>query len=277
MTPQLIDVHTHVNFVAYDSDRSQVIKRAQENKIWFINVGTQKDTSESSVKLAEACDVGVYATVGLHPIHVGGSKYHDKKELNKNQFDKDNTDWDYDFYKKLSLNEKVLAIGECGLDYYRLTGDTKEKQKKIFIEQIHLANEINKPLMLHIRASNKSQDAYIDAIEILKSEAKVLGNSHFFAGNWDSAKKFLDIGFTISFTGIITFTKDYDEIIKNTPINMLLVETDAPYVAPVPYRGKRNEPSYVIETAKKISEIKTKNFGEIAIELRKNTNRIFQI
>jgi TatD DNase family protein len=271
MIEKIIDVHTHVNFATYNEDRDEVIRRAHEKCIGFINVGTQKDTSASAVELANKFDKGVYATVGLHPVHAGGSTYHDKKELRDEEYSAQDATWDYSFYKDLSKNKKVVAIGECGLDFFRLDGDSKKLQKKIFIEQIHLANEIELPLMLHIR------NAYSDVLEILKSEAKVLGNVHFFAGNWEEAKEFLNIGFTLSFTGVITFTNDYDEIIKKVPLDMLHVETDAPYVAPALYRGKRNEPSYIIETMKKIAEIRGDDFDTMKKTLFSNSRRMFSL
>ena len=166
-------------------------------------------------------------------------------------------------------SSKVVAIGECGLDYFRLKEETKETQKKVFIEQIELANELDKPLMLHIR------DAYLDAYELISSNARVSGNVHFFAGTWEEAKLFLERGFTLSFTGVITFTTDYDEVIKNAPLDMIMTETDAPYVTPIPYRGKRNEPRYVTEIVKRIAEIKGKDIELVAQKLVSNTERVF--
>ena len=133
--------------------------------------------------------------------------------------------------------------------------------------------------MLHIRNNpkDKTHDAYMDSLELLKKYAKVRGDVHFFAGDWDIAKMFLDFGFTLSFTGVITFTHDYDEVIKNTPLDMIMSETDAPYVAPVPYRGKRNEPLYVREVVKKIAEIKNLTEEEVAKAIIENARRVFSI
>src|SRR3989344_1690359 len=173
----------------------------------------------------------VYATIGLHPIHTAKS-YHDEKE-----------------------------IGE----------GTKEVQMRAFIEQIELAGEIKKPLMLHIR------NAYTDALDVLRAHAGVRGDVHFFAGDWEVAKKFLELGFTLSFTGVITFARDYDEVIRSTPLDMLLSETDAPYVTPVPYRGKRNEPSYVPLVVQKIAEIRGEDTERVAAALMENARRVFGI
>jgi TatD DNase family protein len=181
---------------------------------------------------------------------------------------------------------KVVGIGECGLDYYRMEEGSIAQQKTAFIEQIELANEFGKPLMLHIRNNQKQElitgkesipNAYMDALNILKKYSKVKGDVHFFAGSPAEAQAFLDFGFTLSFTGVITFTHDYDEVIKNTPLEMILSETDSPYVAPVPYRGKRNEPSYVKEVVKKIAEIKNLPEAEVAQALIRNAQRVFTI
>lgn len=270
--PEYIDIHSHVNFAAYDVDRDEVVNRALESNTWHINVGTQKDTSLSAVQLAHKYDKGVYAIVGLHPVHTTKS-YHDIKELDETLkgFVTRGEEFNHDEYKKLLEDPKVVALGECGLDYFRLEVETKEKQIKAFEEQIALANEIGKPLMLHIR------NAYKDALTILKQSAKVKGNVHFFAGSWEEAKGFLDLGFTLSFTGVITFARDYDEVVKNTPLDMIMSETDAPYVTPMPYRGKRNEPVYVKEIVKKIAEIKGEDLEKVKKQIVHNAIRVFNL
>jgi TatD DNase family protein len=280
--PRYIDIHAHVNFKAFDQDRDAVIKRALDNDTWVINVGTQVDTSRSAIELAHKYPEGVYAVIGLHPIHTGAS-YHDKEELGpafakasdgqgkKEGFFSRGEKFNKDTYRELLKDKKVVALGECGLDYYRLDKESIEKQKKAFIEQIELANEAGKPLMLHIR------EAYADALELLKKYAKVKGVVHFFAGNQEEAKGFLDLGFMLSFTGVLTFTHNYDEVVKSTPLDMILADTDCPYVAPVPYRGKRNEPAYVKEIVKKIAEIKNLPEVEVAEAVVANARRIFRI
>lgn len=272
MMPKYFDVHTHVQFEAFNSDREAVLERLRESKTWIINVGTQRETSRLAKELAETAPEGIYATVGLHPTHTSPS-YHDGKEFGKEgeQFTKKGEIFDANVYKDLAQSNKVVAIGECGLDYFRLPPESKEIQKKVFIEQIHVANQLSKPLMLHIR------DAYDDAYEILKSEAKVLGNVHFFVGSWEVAKKFLDLGFTLSFTGVITFAREYDVVVKNSPLSQILSETDAPYVAPIPYRGRRNEPVYVSEVVKKIALIRGEEKEKVAEALVDNTARLFGI
>jgi TatD DNase family protein len=171
-----------------------------------------------------------------------------------------------------------VAIGECGLDFFHTTPESIGAQKAAFIEQIHLANEIGKPLMLHIRnGKDSSMNAYRDVWEILKSECKVVGNAHFFAGSIEDAKLFLDIGFSVSFTGVVTFTRDYDEVVRYIPDDMIHAETDAPYVAPVPHRGSRNEPLYVIEVAKKLAEIRGSDTEQFEKQLIKNAHRMYNL
>ena len=263
------DAHTHVNFAAFDTDREETILRAKETGVAMNVVGTQKDTSMSAVALAEKYDK-VYATIGLHPIHTSKS-YHDEKELGEGgkAFTSRGEEFNVAEYERLGKNKKVIAIGECGLDYFRCDESTKEKQKKVFIEHIELANKLKKPLMLHIR------NAYEDALEILKAHSKVKGDTHFFAGDWATARKFLDFGFTLSFTGVLTFTHDYDEVVKNAPLDMLMSETDAPYVAPVPHRGKRNEPAYVVEVVRAIARIRGEDLDTVAAQLFSNARRVF--
>ncbi len=248
--PEFIDIHSHVNFPEYDADRDEVISRALAAGTWMINVGTDKEASASAVELANKYEKGVYAIVGLHPTHTG--------EL-----------FDYDFYKKLASNDKVVAIGECGLDYFRADPSTAGNQKEVFQAQINLAKELDLPLMLHIR------NAYKDAYDILKANPGVRGNVHFFAGTVDEARMFLELGFTLSFTGVITFARDYDEVIKYVPLDMIMSETDCPYVTPAPHRGKRNEPVYVSEVVKKIAEIKGENVDVVKKAIISNASRLF--
>ena len=185
--PKYIDIHSHVNFTAFDADRDEVIRRALDNDTWIINVGTQIDTSKSAIELANKYKEGVYAIIGLHPIHTSAS-YHDEQELGDegSEFTSRGEIFDKNIYRELLKDPKVVAIGECGLDYYHSGEELIAKQKKAFIEQIELANEFNKPLMLHIR------NAYAAALTILKEHAKVKGVVHFFTGTWEEAKGFFD-------------------------------------------------------------------------------------
>lgn len=277
MTFTYIDVHTHLNLSAYDADRDVVETNTLAEGVAHINVGTQKDTSAKAVELAEKYD-GVYASVGVHPVHTSKS-YHDPQELGEGGkgFVSRGEVFDSAYYRTLAQHEKVVAIGECGLDYFRVEKETKVVQEEAFIAQIALANELEKPLMLHIRPSDGQMDAYEDAIAILKREAKVLGNVHFFAGTYEVAKQFWEMGYTTSFTGVITFASQYDEVVQKAPLEMLHAETDAPYVTPKPFRGQRNEPRHVREVYQRIAILRGEDEEMVRCTLLKNAERIFCI
>lgn len=257
MVPELIDIHCHLDFPDFDKDRQEVIKKALNEKTWMITVGTSMEGSEKAVQIAGEHE-GVWACVGVHP-----------EDANKKI--------DIDALRELAGNPKAVAIGECGLDYFRCgTSDVpqiQENQKELFEKQIKLAIELNKPLMIHCR------DAHNDVLEILKNyknpETGFRGDVHCFTGTLEEARKYVELGFFISFTGIITFTKQYDEIIKELPLDKIMIETDAPLIAPVPHRGKRNEPVYVKEVAKRIAEIKGISFEEVAKQTTKSAIDFF--
>lgn len=257
--PQYIDIHAHTNFVIFDADRDAVVHRALDAGTWMINVGTKQDTSRRAVEMTQKYPEGVYAIIGLHPIHVNPS-YHDEEESGAEgkSVEVMGENFDIDFYRKLALEggKKVVGIGECGLDYFRNPTDAeKERQIAAFRAQVELALELDLPLMLHVRS------AYREVLDILKEykvEAgdKLRGDAHFFAGSVDEAREFLALGFHLSYTGVITFAKQYVELIQATPLDRIMSETDCPYVAPVPHRGKRCEPVFVQEVAHKIAAIK---------------------
>ena len=178
----------------------------------------------------------------------------------------------------------MVAVGECGLDYFRLKvgkeEEIKKRQKDNFVSQIEFALSNDLPLMMHFRPSNKTMDAYEDGLEILsgykeKHKEKLRGNSHFFAGNLEIAKRFVELGFTLSFTGVITFADNYDEIIRKIPLENIMSETDCPFVAPVPYRGKRCEPVYVKETVKRIAEVRSEDIKIVKKALVDNAFKVF--
>jgi TatD DNase family protein len=265
MNFKYIDVHTHVNLDAFKDDFREVGEHTLHEGVAYINVGTGKETSARAVELLQD---GVFATVGLHPVRAGGRSDDDgtPPEL-----------FDRAYYEELAKHEGVVAIGECGFDYYRVDKVTKVKQEEAFIAQIELANDLEKPLMLHIRDVKGSMGAYEDALAVLKAQTKVLGNVHFFAGTYDIARQFWDMGYTTSFTGVITFANEYDETIKNAPLDMLHAETDAPYVSPVPFRGKRNEPLHVREVYRKIAEIRGQDAETVRMQLLENAKRLFGV
>lgn len=267
-----IDIHAHVNFAAFDADRDIVATRALDAGTAFINVGTQLDTSRSAVALAERYPEGVYAIVGLHPTHTAAS-FHDQKELGADgtEFTSHGEVFNADAYRELLAHPKVVGVGECGLDYYRLAPDSVPRQKQAFVDQITLAIGSRKPLMLHIR------EAYADALDILAAHPGARGDVHFFAGTIQDARRFLDLGFTLSFTGTITFAREYEELVRFAPLDMIQAETDCPYVSPVPHRGKRNEPAHVSEVVAAIARIKNISLEETEKALMANARRVFGV
>lgn len=276
--PQLFDVHTHTQFAAFTEDQDVVIQRALDAGIWMVNVGTQRDTSLKAIETAQKYQEGVYATVGLHPIHTEKS-YHDSQELGDSSeakgFTSRGEEFDYEYYKKLAVDPKVVAIGECGLDYYRIKNlESRIKQENIFRKQIELAIELKKPIMVHCRNAFGDLSRILDSYFLLLDSRGII---HFFTGTKDDAQKLLDMGFSFSFGGVITFARDYDEVVKYIPLDRILLETDAPYVTPAPYRGKRNEPLYIVEVAKKVAEIRGLPFKEICVTINNNARKIFNL
>lgn len=293
MQGDIIDVHSHIQFPAYDEDRESVIERAKNAGVKMLAVGTQASTSEAAIKLSHQYPDDIWATVGYHPnhcmrmpeqssmrkAHVNGFWHHDSKEQKEAVPEK----FDIERLRKLAQNPKVAAIGECGLDYYRLVESGKEKvksiQKEVFLQQVELAKELNKALMIHCRPSKGTDDAYEDLLN-LSQKSHVKGQMsiiHFYVGSLEITKKLVATGFNFTFGGVITFTKDYDESIKYIPLDRILLETDCPYVAPAPHRGKRNEPAYIIETAKKMAEIKNLDLSVVSETIYRNTLSVFKI
>lgn len=277
-TYKYIDTHAHLNISAFDEDASEIVLVCQEQSVAVVNVGTKETTSQKAVDLAELHD-NLYAIVGLHPIQTT-PEYHGAKEIGEGAepFTSRGEVFEPDFYRTLCKSKKVIGIGECGFDFYRCDADTYAVQEQAFIAQIELANELGLPLMIHTRdvagnqasANPSGRSAYDDVYDVLRRYAKVPGNIHFYAGTFEQAKKFFDIGFTISFTGVITFTSDYDEVVKFAPLDLIHAETDCPYVAPVPHRGKRAEPWMVKEVYKKIASLKGLTEEEVLQQLIKN-------
>jgi len=258
MSQKYFDIHSHIHFPEYESDILSVLGRMKESGVCTITVGTDTASSQRAIDFAEHNE-NVFASVGLHP-----------GDNTKEVFVRDE-------YAKLVSSQKAVAIGECGLDYFRLADgseEEKKRQKNEFEKQIQFAIDYNKPLMLHVR------DAYEDALDILniykkKYGDKLRGNSHFFAGDLVVAKKLLDIDFTMSFTGVLTFARNYDEVVKYLPLTHIMSETDAPYVAPVPFRGKRNEPEYVKYVVQAIADIRQESIDSVAPILYKNAINFF--
>lgn len=280
----LIDTHAHVNFNAFKEDWQVVLEDCLAKDIYIVNVGSQYSTSKRAVELAKKFQSGVYAIVGLHPVHL--FPLHVDEE--ESSFDTRAEEFDYAKYLELARSEKVLGIGECGLEYFHLPPgreeEIKSKQKAIFLEQIELAAEVGKTLMVH------SRDAYEDVYEILKNtafkpRAIVI---HSFIGSVEQAEKFLDLGCYISFNGIITYKPRKEkkpgqsdpglaDAVKAVPLDRILLETDCPYLSPEPNRGKRNVPGNVKLVAEKIAAVKGLNVDEVGIVTTDNARKALGI
>lgn len=290
----LIDTHAHINFKAYSEDGDEVIERALDNNVWIINVGSQYSSSKRAVEYAQKYPKGVYAAIGLHPLHLEDVKV---DILEEDKFESRKETLDLEKYKKLADNPKIIALGEIGLDYYhikngkgvkvellghsfgnlnaRLTTEIENTQKQIFSEQLKLAAEIDKPVIVHCRSANQ------DTFNILKQtkgkHTNLRGVIHCFNDSLEQAKKYIDLGFFIGFNGLITFAREWDEVIKNVELDKILLETDCPYLTPAPFRGKRNEPRYVEYVGRKIAEIKGVEFEKVAEQTTKNAVGLFGI
>lgn len=282
MEIKYIDIHSHLNLSPLLENQKEIIERIKEKGIATITVGTGLETSREAVRLAEENDF-LYATVGIHPNS-------SLEEFVPSDSEGQNNKWQE--FSSLAENKKVVAIGETGLDYFRLGNseegivnreETKNKQKEIFIKHIELAKKLGKPLMIHARPSKGTMDAYEDVLNILSSykleteNYKLSANFHFFVGNIDIAKRALEAGHTMSFDGPITFSGDYDEVIKFLPLTSIMAETDAPYAAPTPYRGKTCEPWMVEEVYKAIARIKGIDEEEVRMALIENAKRFFKL
>lgn len=249
--PKYFDVHSHLNFSSHWTDVDEVIKRLKEGDTHTLVVGTDLESSKRAIELAEKYEE-IYASIGIHPV------------------DDPSQDFDKLEFEKLVLHPKTVAIGECGMDFFHADKDADYlRQKKLFLDQINFAILHEKPLMIHVR---NAYEELLDILEPLKAEhgSKMRGNVHFFAGDKNIAERFFNLDFTISFTGVITFTHDYDEVIKSVPLEKIMSETDSPYVAPVPHRGKTNEPLYVNEVVKRIAEIRNEDLETVRTTLVNN-------
>ncbi len=273
-----IDTHAHLNVGAFASDSEAVARACADKSVAVINVGTKETTSQRAVELANQHE-HLYAIVGLHPIQtMPGVHGEDEVGEGGQPFTSKGEVFNTDLYRALATNQKVVGIGECGFDYFHHSSATHEIQRAAFLAQVELANELKLPLMIHTRNPKVAEagvDAYDDVYAVLKQHARVPANIHFYAGNWQQAKKFFDLGCTISFTGVITFARDYEEVVKGAPLDRIHAETDCPYVAPVPYRGQRSEPWHVIEVVKKIAALKGLDETVVRTQLLQNARDFY--
>lgn len=296
MNLKYIDNHAHLNFKVFEDDLEEVVLRMKDRGVGAILVGTNQATSQRAIELANKYD-NLWAIVGLHPIHTDAS-FHDSDEIGLKQsvntdcspehqlktdvlgdetkpFESKGEIFDKDFYRSLAKHPKCLGIGECGFDFFRVSPETYAIQEKAFRGQVELALELDLPLMLHMRSGN-SMNAYQESLKILRAYGATKGEAHFFAGSLDDLKDFIELGFHISFTGVVTFAKQYEELVQATPVDRLLSETDSPYVAPVPHRGKRCEPTYVIEVVKKMAEMKDLEEEGLASKILQNSKNLWK-
>lgn len=259
---EIIDSHCHPQLSQYDEDRDQMISRSLSEDIKMICIGTDEKDSVFGVELANKYE-GVWATVGIHPN------------------DAPNTNFNLDVFKDLLKNEKVVAVGEIGLDYYRTTEKIdQDKQKEVFDIFLNLAKESKKPVIIHSRDAGKGSLGHVhsDMLAILKNNLPDKGGvAHSFTGTIDEARQYLELGFYLGFNGIITFAKQYNGLVQFVSLDRILVETDAPFLAPEPYRGKRNESLYVVEVVKKIAQLKNISIEEVANQTTLNCKRLFSI
>ncbi len=285
------DAHCHIQFSEYEKDRRALISSMEEAEVGGIVVGVDLDSSNRALDLVKDSST-LYAAAGLHP------NYTQKHEF------------EIDAFRELLRDPKMVAVGECGLDYYRVqqgNADTEGsvfpkqakgassayfgpedvdralgRQKEVFLKHIELAVEFQKPLMIHSRPSKGTQDAYRDLIDMLKSAKQeygdaLIGNVHFFVGGIDEARALLELDFTLSYTAVLTFTHDYDEVVKFAPLMYLITETDSPYAAPAPNRGKRNDPRAVASVVEAIARIKGEDLEKTRVDIIQNVHRVFKI
>lgn len=275
----LIDSHSHLNFQQFAKDSKETIKRALDNDTRIIIVGSQYSTSKRAIEIAKKYESMVYAAIGLHPIHLEYQEYEDTIDDEKIVFHTRAEEFNEEKYKTLARNEKVVAIGETGLDYYHIEQKSKDqildKQIKVLKQHIKVAIEVDKPVIFHCR------DAYKELTDVLNNYSNLYGVVHCFSGDWMIAEKMLNKGLILGFTGIITFkNKSLDslrDVVKKTPLDRILIETDCPYLSPEPFRGKRNEPLYVQYIAKKIAEIKEISYDEVCEQTSLNAKQLFKI
>ena len=280
-----IDIHSHLNLSPLSENKEAVLAKMRELGVGTITVGTGIATSREAIKIAEENPDLCWATIGIHPCHTCTDGVHDEDPDNTHETFEDHAEE----FEALARHEKVVAIGETGLDYFH--NDTPEMraiQEGVFRKHIELAMRVNKPLMLHVRASKGSDDAYYDALKILaeyvtgggssvNAAGALRANFHFFSGSTECMQAIVAAGYTVSVDGPITFTDQYDEMIRACPIESLMVETDSPFAAPKPYRGKPCEPWMVVEVAQRIAEIKGIEKDAAAARLLENARLFFGI
>jgi len=247
----LIDTHAHIYYDDYADSIDAIMQNAINTEIEkIICVGVDLETSEECIKLAEQYPI-IYATCGYHP--------HEASKTPKRYL--------YEL-EQLYTHPKVVAVGEIGLDYHYNFSEPKV-QRKVYQEQLEMANSLNLPAIVHCRDSDN------DILHGIKNTASTLGVIHCFASTLDFAKQILETGFIISFTGLITFVKELEEVVKGIPIEKIMLETDSPYLSPIPYRGKKNQPAYIVHILEKIAELKNIDAKKAANITTKTAYKLF--
>jgi TatD DNase family protein len=273
---KFIDSHAHLDFEQFHGDFNQVLERAQNNGVeYIINIGASLQRSEASVAIAEA-HKNIFAVVGVHPEEFSSVKFESLHQ---------------ELLSLAKSSKKVIGIGECGLDYYRAGGqdllgkdrmpisnNEKESQQRLFMTHIEVAKHLSLPLVIHIRNGEDDQAAK-DAYKILSDSGYKNGVVHCFTLNKVWAQKFTRLGFKLGFTGIVTYknAEEIKEAVKTTDIKDILIETDCPFLAPQKFRGQRNEPSYVLEVAKEIADLKNISLEVVAESTTQNTIKLFKL
>lgn len=269
----LFDSHAHVNFEGFADDAEAVLADCQAKDVWLVNVGSQLATSRQAIMLAEHYPQGVYAAVGLHAIHVSDQPEPFRAE---------------DYAELIESSKKVVAVGETGVDYYRLPEGREEaevqRQREVFVESLRLARKYDKALIMHTREHpTKPPAAYADLLNILSSEQGAglpRGVIHCFLGTLEEAQQFIALGFYVGVTGIVTFSKKAERlqtVVAALPMEKILIETDSPYLAPEPHRGERNTPQYVEFVARKIAQLKGVTYEQVADQTAKNASELFRV
>ena len=259
-----IDTHAHLEFEDYVSDLDQVILRAKESQVEkIVTLGVDIDRARQAISIAETFE-DVYAAIGIHPDDVKNTNIPEAITL---------------FDTLITSHSKIIAIGETGIDYYRTSAENRahemEIQEKAFRAHIELAQKHSLPVIIHLRGDG----AYAHAIQIIKDYAPLPGVVHCFSEGVEEAYECINLGLLISFTGIVTFknAKTMQEVARKIPLDKMMIETDSPYLAPDPFRGKRNEPSYVVHVAEKIAELRNISVEEVAHATTQNAKRFFSL
>lgn len=281
----LIDTHAHVNFNAFKDDGEEILRQCLNDGMIVVNVGSQYSTSKRAVEYAHKFENGIYAAIGIHPVHLkkGSFTHVDPWELEKVEtrqclVSTVGERFEYERYLELAKGEKVVAIGEVGLDYHHFgEGDDveflKNLQKETLLKFIDLSNEVDKPLMIHC------WDGYDDLLEILETHpVNKKGIIHSFIGSYKTANKFIALGYKLGLNGIITYGDAYERLIKEIDLENFVLETDCPYLTPRPMeKGTRNQPQYVKLVAEKIAQVKNISVDEVAKITTENAKNILNI